>query len=352
MTASPTDAAQLPPEDVSQSEVIREVARPDAVEKVCGTILPPPIFRRDPCRYFMAGECWYGASCHYSHDVEQPKQKLAADGRPLCSFHLKGVCMRGSACRFSHDEDTILGIYSSASTCPSLDSMERVTCGICLEDFSVRGGAAERESSQHAPEAEGYKVGEAEGNMTCDRSSCGAKLGKGSKVIFGILPGCDHAFCITCIKAWRSSGSLSDDRRSRRACPVCRVPSDFVVPCFYFCRDVEKAALIQRFRASRAKIPCRYFSQSGFCPFRDDCMFGHVTADGKTVEGVQAPPKSRGRKPSRESLRGNEWAGVRLRDMLRQVMQAAGPEQNENIMELIEQLAAMQYDDVFIMDDT
>ena len=124
MTASPTDAAQLPPEDVSQSEVIREVARPDAVEKVCGTILPPPIFRRDPCRYFMAGECWYGASCHYSHDVEQPKQKLAvrtawriassqrimmltpmqADGRPLCSFHLKGVCMRGSACRFSHDE--------------------------------------------------------------------------------------------------------------------------------------------------------------------------------------------------------------------------------------------------------
>jgi hypothetical protein len=34
---------------------------------------------------------------------------------------------------------------------------------------------------------------------------------------FGVLPGCDHAFCLGCIREWRSQGSTQV-----RACPMCR----------------------------------------------------------------------------------------------------------------------------------
>ena len=82
---------------------------------------------------------------------------------------------------------------------------------------------------------------------------------------FGLLTHCEHAFCISCIRKWRSSlvvnerarttavaggggaattpeGEVGDAERPAlasdearenvRACPLCRKPSDFVVPSY------------------------------------------------------------------------------------------------------------------------
>lgn len=50
---------------------------------------------------------------------------------------------------------------------------------------------------------------------------------------FGILSGCDHAFCIACIRGWRSGDHTTpgmDLDTVVRSCPVCRVQSYFVTP--------------------------------------------------------------------------------------------------------------------------
>lgn len=62
---------------------------------------------------------------------------------------------------------------------------------------------------------------------------------------FGILSGCDHAFCIGCIRGWRSGDHTTpgmDLNAVVRSCPVCRQQSYFVTPsvvsqlfCFFLC---------------------------------------------------------------------------------------------------------------------
>lgn len=46
---------------------------------------------------------------------------------------------------------------------------------------------------------------------------------------FGVLSGCRHAFCLDCIRKWR--GRLDLPKETLRACPMCREPSFYVVPC-------------------------------------------------------------------------------------------------------------------------
>src|SRR5687768_6503464 len=56
-----------------------------------------------------------------------------------------------------------------------------------------------------------------------------------------ILVSCNHAFCLTCIRTWRSkdipSSNLDDEDRTNsvtKACPNCRTPSLYVVPSSFF----------------------------------------------------------------------------------------------------------------------
>ncbi|KJE89566.1 zinc finger family protein [Capsaspora owczarzaki ATCC 30864] len=102
---------------------------------------------------------------------------------------------------------------------------------------------------------------------------------------FGILPGCTHPFCLTCIRNWRGStmsGSVI------RACPICRVPSHFVTPSSVFLSsDEDKRRLIHGYRDRLRAIPCKYFNfGEGTCPFSTSCFYSHALRDG-TVEEVR-----------------------------------------------------------------
>lgn len=66
---------------------------------------------------------------------------------------------------------------------------------------------------------------------------------------FGILPNCNHCFCLTCIRKWRQAKQF--DNKIIRACPECRIPSDFVCPSMYWVdTKEEKEKLITDYKGA------------------------------------------------------------------------------------------------------
>lgn len=64
---------------------------------------------------------------------------------------------------------------------------------------------------------------------------------------FGILENCNHCFCLECIRKWRSSKSY--ENKIVKACPECRVKSDYVTPSkFWFENDDNKKNIIEEYK--------------------------------------------------------------------------------------------------------
>ena len=135
------------------------------------------------------------------------------------------------------------------------------------------------------PNAEEMAIREMEFSATME-TSCGICLecpaAKGKRL--GLLLGCNHAFCLDCIRVWRATSDQGKD--VVRICPVCRLPSDFVVPCDRLVVDPgRKDALVAAYKANCADIPCKYFNFGhGRCPFGTSCWYAHVTADGTPAD--------------------------------------------------------------------
>ncbi|KAI8838097.1 hypothetical protein BC829DRAFT_404744 [Chytridium lagenaria] len=115
---------------------------------------------------------------------------------------------------------------------------------------------------------------------------------------FGVLIGCNHPFCMPCLKRWRDKQSKEHYLREStviKGCPVCREPSRFIVPSAVFPEtEDQKKALIEDYKDSTQKTHCRYFQKSNGidrrCPFGDDCLFGHRDSNGNKVLNVLRPP--------------------------------------------------------------
>jgi hypothetical protein len=62
---------------------------------------------RNPCFAFQRGNCTYGDSCRYSHDIEPgsaPPPAMGAGGqRLMCHAFQQGDCKYGDSCRFAHE---------------------------------------------------------------------------------------------------------------------------------------------------------------------------------------------------------------------------------------------------------
>lgn len=113
---------------------------------------------------------------------------------------------------------------------------------------------------------------------------------------FGILPNCNHCFCLSCIRKWRQETEF--DSKIIRACPECRVTSDFVCPSTYWVdTKEEKDKLIQDYKIALSTKNCKYFnSGAGKCPFGNKCFYLHAYPDG-TIADVGPPVRIRRRKP-------------------------------------------------------
>jgi hypothetical protein len=170
---------------------------------------------------------------------------------------------------------------------------------------------------------------------------------------FGLMTGCDHAFCLGCIRAWRGQansgggaggasstdpsnpfldsgplpaeaararlaaaavafdddddddagaggdgsaapaapGAPTPDSAALRSCPLCRQPTHFVVPALAWPEsEADKEAVVAAYKARLAQTDCSHFSRGqGRCPFGTSCFYRHAYADG-TLERRDLPP--------------------------------------------------------------
>lgn len=101
---------------------------------------------------------------------------------------------------------------------------------------------------------------------------------------FGILPNCNHIFCLECIRTWRKAKNF--ENKIKRGCPTCRISSDFVCPSIVWVEGHdEKDKLINDYKKACNTTHCKHFKQgSGKCPFGNKCFYKHALPSGQLVD--------------------------------------------------------------------
>ncbi|GAB6020202.1 putative E3 ubiquitin-protein ligase makorin-2 [Chamberlinius hualienensis] len=196
------------------------------------------------CPFAMMGECRYGDQCAYIH----------GDICDMCTqacLHPTDVDQRKQhkqECTNAHERD----MEHSFAVARSKDKI----CTICMDVIMEKLPHSERR--------------------------------------FGILPNCNHIFCLSCIRRWRSTKQI--DNKTVRSCPQCRTPSDFVTPSNFWCENEEdKNVLIESYKKALSLKSCKYFKEgNGECPFAGNCFYLHAYPDGR--KATLPPPRPRRRR--------------------------------------------------------
>lgn len=184
--------------------------------------------------------------------------------KELCIFAVTGKCRYGSLCRSVHG----IQCPRCLKFCLHPDDLEQNEGHImeCLE-----------QPASHSIEAEEHQ-----------RIECGicfeTVLSKPDPR-FGLL-NCEHAFCIACIRTWRTKYTM--DAENLRSCPLCRTLTYFVVPSSVWVEDVdEKAEIIEAYKKKLGEIPCKHYTHGvNTCPFGTSCFYSHVNPDGTVDKRV------------------------------------------------------------------
>ncbi|KAF7294432.1 hypothetical protein MKEN_01435700 [Mycena kentingensis (nom. inval.)] len=198
---------------------------------------------RGPCRYFKTERgCYNGKACKFLHESNHSPYDL----NKQCRFFAAGFCRRGDECWFVHDKDSSSGIQE-----------EDDLCSICFERPTT----------------------------------------------YGLLMGCQHVFCISCIRQWRSNTNVDVvESGNTRRCPMCRTPTRFIIPSskFFAHGTPDKDDCVARYRDSMRRTPCKHFQHSliahhkPHCPFGKECFYQHLNADGSEYVGSYSGHTLRG----------------------------------------------------------
>jgi len=190
------------------------------------------------CPFYRVGECRYGECCAYIHGETCDYCGQAC----LHPTHLDQRRSHLAECLQEHERNMELSFAVARS--------KEKTCGICMETVLEK------------------PKGEAR---------------------FGILPSCNHCFCLPCIRKWRQAKQF--EHKIIRACPECRQTSDYICPSrFWVETPEEKERLLTDYKKNLGQKECKYFNQgTGECPFGNKCFYQHADKDGRIVD--VGPPK-------------------------------------------------------------
>ncbi|KAF5336036.1 hypothetical protein D9611_006203 [Ephemerocybe angulata] len=234
-----------------------------------GSARPQTHKPRGVCRYYKEPRgCFAGDHCKFLHGdpVSNPpsasETSSAASERPapvlltpydqakICRYYVNGFCKRGEGCWFRH----VLDPKKAGGTDGKREAEE-------VDDGS--------ESDSEAPPC----------SICFEAPST-----------YGLLSGCNHVFCLSCIKQWRDSTkgpSMDVENSTKKKCPMCRTSSNFIIPSSIFVKHdtKEKEGIVEKYKGSMAKVQCRYFQKTlktrkPMCPFGKDCFYKHENADG------------------------------------------------------------------------
>ncbi|XP_057991668.1 E3 ubiquitin-protein ligase makorin-like isoform X2 [Hevea brasiliensis] len=297
--------------------------------------------KRVLCKFFAHGACLKGEHCEFSHDWKDPPNNI-------CTYYQKGICSYGSRCRgtsipaasgelsassrpyfpptkpawnldsrpnnfLENDgiieprnvkpEDRSLCSFAAAGNCPRGDKCPHIhgdicpTCGKhCLHPFRPE----EREEHLKTCEKNQKHIEALKHSQDIECSVCLDRvLAKptAAERKFGLLSECDHPFCISCIRNWRSNSPTSgmDVNTALRACPICRKLSYFVVPSvIWYSSKEEKQEIIDSYKAKLRSIDCKHFDfGNGNCPFGTSCFYKHTIKPGSYAWKYHRPPPRR-----------------------------------------------------------
>lgn len=203
---------------------------------------------KELCAFAIVGKCRFGANvCKNIHGLQCPR----------CLLYILDP---NDIDRNEQHIDECLG----KDIDPTIDSAHLLECGICLE-----------------------------------------RIGEKSDPRFGLLS-CPHAFCLSCIRQWRSRYYLSNQNfgsnslqtlekslgtETVRSCPLCRTVTYFIVPSSRWIRDEgEKKRVIEEYKGKLSQIDCKHYNGGfGVCPFGSSCFYAHVEVPGANANGVLRP---------------------------------------------------------------
>ncbi|KAK4285516.1 hypothetical protein QN277_002207 [Acacia crassicarpa] len=310
----------------------------------------------DVCKFYQKGHCSYGSQCRYKHVKASqassasssenggqslpsksvidhsargksrwiPKNtNLASNGhlKHLSSLRNDDVGESSNAVPSKH----IICTYSAAN-CPLGKKCLRIhgdQCLYCRKYCLHPSDQRERENHLNScDKKEKYNQAlkdsqEIECNICLDRV---LSKPKASECKFGMLPECDHAFCLSCIRNWRNSASNSEtdifqiaNNNTVRTCPVCRKLSYFVIPTpIWYSTKEEKQEIIDNYKANCKLIDCKHFDfGNGNCPFGARCFYKHTVKPGSVMWRHGKPPP-----PPRRRRAQNNMAMYEMIDML------------------------------------
>ncbi|XP_033647218.1 probable E3 ubiquitin-protein ligase makorin-1 isoform X1 [Asterias rubens] len=191
----------------------------------------------------------------------------------LCPFALKGTCRFGENCKYMHGD--VCDMCGSACLIMDDPVQNKHHREFCL---------AEHEKSMK--EAFAFQNSKEVKCCICFELILEKMPAKDRK--FGLLSNCNHAYCLSCIRKWRSAKQY--EKKVVRACPTCRVPSPFVTPSdFWVDEPEEKKKVLERYKHALSKKECKYFRQgSGSCPFGAECFYLHAYPDGSKEDRSKA----------------------------------------------------------------
>ncbi|CAM4884408.1 unnamed protein product [Rotaria socialis] len=288
------------------------------------------------CRYYLRGKCIYGDRCRYVHAQQKPEAFPWSIEPPITtttsSFQQNLLSNQSQSCinlnteeprryeQNSPDDSTSLEevelhspSFTLQSICPYAEKdgycealetgrycpyIHGDLCDLC--EMPLLHPTNEKQREQHRFECLRKHEADCEEAFAIQRSQdkkCGVCLetvwDRDGDKRFGILENCDHIFCLECIRTWRSSSNY--EHKIVKACPECRIKSDFVTPTKYWPEnDQAKRALIQVYKENLQKIHCKFFKRGdGLCPFGSKCFYRHVDKHGQHVQ--LDPPRRRQR---------------------------------------------------------
>jgi E3 ubiquitin-protein ligase makorin len=156
-------------------------------------------------------------------------------------------------------------------------------------DHSYSPAAADRQA--YSDEQLRYKAfvkAEIASSVDLECGICLDKVLARSGEKFGLLDGCNHVYCLSCIREWRSVSELEKD--VKRSCPQCRETSHWVIPSSFFPSSAEvKDRVATTYSDRLSQIHCKHFNHGdGECPFGTSCFYRHEYRDG-TVQRYEPP---------------------------------------------------------------
>ena len=286
------------------------------------------------CRYYMKGTCAYGRNCRYDHIKPNNDKKSKWNKKPKPVFVNKSVSDKNrtnltsswadapefipqqfrveksyaGAVGFQDIDDTAKVVpaeqelcpYAEAGNCPYVDC-ERLHGDICeyCEKECLHPYNEEQRKKHHAEclreheddMVHSFRVAVSMGKQCGICMDTVLEKEPPSARRFGVLPNCNHIFCIECIRKWRQAKQF--ENKIIRACPECRVTSDYVCPSKYWVEDeADKKELLDSYKVALGNKDCKHFKQGkSDCPFGNKCFYRHANAEGNKVD--VGPPRRR-----------------------------------------------------------